>query len=225
MSDKRSWVVILIFIMFLSLGTTNTAFADENSTGILSGLTKKIFSKDENWKKDKEIKYKEQFKSELLIEDQIERIDFSINYVEVYHAEINDKPTIMFIGRTKSGRDLIDIIYDESDMYKYYRYQKMDGQEKRKFLQDNFAKYEVDLAASENRDMEKEVVKPENRPSESLSTQVVAPMEPAVPQTATRSSEQQYIKERLRTLNSLREDGLITKQEYDSIRIRILSEL
>jgi hypothetical protein len=220
MHDKKTLTLIFSITFFLAFGTANAVFADENSSGILSGLTEKIFGKDDNWKKEKEIKYAEQFKGELHIGDQIERIDFSKNYVEVFNAELDDEPSVIFIARTKSEIGLMDIIYDERDMYKFYRYQKMENLGKRKFLQDSFAKYDVDLTDSAHKTQGKKDAKPEV-----TSAPVAIPAEPASAKTVAPSSKENLVRERLKTINGLREDGLITQKEFDSIRERILSEL
>jgi predicted RNA-binding protein len=220
MHDKKNLALILSFILLVAFGTANTVIADENSSGILSGLTGKIFGIDENWKKEKEIQYAEQFKGELYIGDQIERIDFSKNYVEIFNAELDDMPSVIFIARTKSGIALMDIVYDERDMYKFYRYQKMENLEKRNFLQESFAKYDVDLTDPDHKIQDKEDYKLKAPPAP-----IVTPAEPLPPRTVAPSSKENLIRERLRILNGLREDGLITQREFDPIRKRILSEL
>ena len=232
MHGTRTFSIVFTFFLVINFMTgANIAVADD-SPGGFAAWSAKLFGRDNNWKAEKEKKYREKFKTELDIEDLVERIDFSSSYVEVYHAELNDKPTVMFIARTKSGRSLLDIIYDENDMYKYYQFQKLAEDGKRQFLQDSFAKYKVNLASSEDHSADKKPAKLENQAaifdsslSESPSVQSVAPENPGDPQAFIHSTEEQSIKKRLRTLNSLREDGLITQQEFNSIRERILSEL
>ena len=234
MFDKRFWLIItLSLILAVSLGTANRAFSDEDSSGGTSGLTARMFGKDrKNWKEEKEARYKKQFKGNLFIGDKVERIDFSKNYVEIYHTELNDKPTVMFICRTNSGKDLLDIIYDENDMYKYHNFQRMDEEGKRKFLQDSFAKYEVILADPQDQGLKTQAPQPvdqaaisNSNPPESPATAVASPAETLTSQAAVPQSEELSIEERLIRLNSLKEKGLISPEEYVSIRKKILSDL
>lgn len=232
MGIKRYVTIPMIFILSASLGTADIVLSAGDSSKGISGWSAKFFGRDkDNWKKGKEADYKEKFKGELSIMDHLERIEFTENYVDIYDAELNGEPSVVFIGRTKSGKGLLDIIYEKTDMSKYYRFQKMDERGKKEFLVNSFAKYKVDMLSSGNKGLAEEDAKPEKLPAaDEMQTGPgsvsVAPKEGLqAREPVALPAGQSTIEQKLITLNSLKDKGLISVEEYNTIRARILSEL